>query len=200
MKLLIFSDLHRDVETAKRLVEQSQAVDVVIGAGDFASVRHGIEDTIDVLRAIDRPTVVVPGNNESLDELSEACRDWPSAHILHGSGVNIDGVEFFGLGAAVPVTPFGSWSFDVTEDEAAEMLADSPPGCVLVSHSPPKGAVDVSSAGKNLGSTSVREAVEQKQPALVVCGHIHDSAGQTAKIGETTVINAGPQGMVCDVD
>ena len=199
MKLLLFSDLHRDVEAARQLVEQSQRVDVVIGAGDFASVRRGIEDTIAILCAIECPTVLVPGNNESYDELVEACREWSSAFVLHGTGTTIDGVHFFGLGAAVPVTPFGDWSFDVSEEDAATMLDDCPSDGILVSHSPPKGAVDVSSAGKSLGSTSVRAVIEAKQPKFVVCGHIHDSAGQTAEIGKTTVINAGPVGTIWEL-
>jgi predicted phosphodiesterase len=36
MKLLLFSDLHADAGAARRLVE---GVDVVVGAGDFATIR-----------------------------------------------------------------------------------------------------------------------------------------------------------------
>lgn len=53
------------------------------------------------------------------------------------------------------MTPFGSWSWDFTEDEADELLADCPEGAVLVSHSPPRGAADVSSGGDHLGSRAV---------------------------------------------
>ena len=60
MKLLAFSDLHTDTAGAKRLVERSADADVVIGAGDFASIHEGLEETIDVLRAIECPTVLVP--------------------------------------------------------------------------------------------------------------------------------------------
>src|SRR5688572_994067 len=97
MRLLLFSDLHRDAAAAQRLVERSRSVDVVVGAGDFASVRRGIDICVAVMRAIERPAVLVPGNNESLAELEEACRSWPQARVLHGTGVTIDGVEFFGL-------------------------------------------------------------------------------------------------------
>lgn len=201
MKLLLFSDLHCDVRAARRLVELSAAadVDVVVGAGDFATVRRGLEKTLQVLKAIDRPAVLVPGNGESDIELTAACQGWPQAHVLHGSGTVIDGVRFWGLGGGVPVTPFGDWSFDFTEEQAEALLAGCPEGGVLVSHSPPKGAVDVSSNGDSLGSVAVRRAVQVKRPALVVCGHIHDSAGKTAKIGETVVVNAGPAGRVWDL-
>ena len=100
----------------------------------------------------------------------------------------------------VPVTPFGSWSFDFTEDEAAELLADCPRGAVLVSHSPPHGAVDRDSRGESLGSVSVRQTIDATEPRLVVCGHIHACAGQRETLGATTVVNAGPEGLLFELD
>ncbi|HEY7424968.1 MAG TPA: metallophosphoesterase family protein [Gemmataceae bacterium] len=195
MKLLLFSDLHADAAAARRLVKRARTADIIIGAGDFGNIRRGVGVCIAVLRAIDKPAVLVAGNNESTEELAEACRDWPQAHVLHGSGVTLDGVAFFGLGGGVPITPFGSWSYDFTEEQAAELLADCPAGCVLISHSPPKGAVDQSSSGQSLGSVAVRDTILCQRPILVVCGHIHASAGQQAAIGPSTVINAGPAGV-----
>src|SRR5262245_32261975 len=133
MKLLLFSDLHSDMNAAHDLVERSKDVDVVIGAGDFSNNRHGLARSIQALSRIDKPTILVPGNNESFEELQQACRGWSSVRVLHGSGVAIKGVEFFGIGGGVPVTPFGSWSFDLTEDEAAKLLKSCPENCVLVS-------------------------------------------------------------------
>ncbi len=200
VKLLLFSDLHCDVRAARRLVERSAGVDMVVGAGDFANLRRGIELTLDVLKAIDKPAVLVPGNSESDAELATACRGWPRAHVLHGSGTTIAGADFWGLGGGVPVTPFGDWSVDFTEAQAEGFLAGCPEGAVLVSHSPPEGAVDVSSSGNRLGSVAVRRAVLDKRLALVVCGHIHHSAGKTAMIGDTPVVNAGPAGRVWVLD
>ncbi len=199
MKLLLFSDLHRNRDAATRLVTLSHAVDVVVGAGDFANAHRGIRDCIDILKAIDRPTILVPGNNETFDELVEASSDWPTARVLHGTAHTIKGLPFFGLGGGIPPTPFGEWSFDFTEEEAANMLTNCPASAVLVSHSPPKGAVDVSSSGLSLGSTAVRAAIASKKLRLIVCGHIHDSGGQTARIENTPVINAGPDGIMFDL-
>jgi Icc-related predicted phosphoesterase len=67
---------------------------------------------------------------------------------------------------------------------------------VLVSHSPPKGAVDQTGTGQSLGSTTVRDAVIRLKPRLVVCGHIHASGGKRTQIGNTTIINAGPGGTL----
>ncbi len=198
MRLLAFSDLHRDRAAARAIVERADEVDVVVGAGDFAVKRSGIEDTIDILRELTRPTVLVPGNGESDEELREACRGWDAAHVLHGAGVVIDGVDFFGIGAGIPVTPFGPWSFDLSEQEAESLLEGCPPDGVLVSHSPPYGHVD-QAARAHLGSHAVLRAVERAPPRLVVCGHIHGCWGERSRAGSTLVLNAGPGGCIVEV-
>jgi Icc-related predicted phosphoesterase len=199
MKLLVFSDLHNDFHTAAKLVELSNIVDVVVGAGDFCVARQGLEEIIAALSVITKPAVVVPGNSESDEELLQACRSWESARVLHGRRVTIAEIPFFGIGGGIPITPFGSWSYDFTEDEAYDLLHDCPSGGVLVSHSPPAGVLDESSNGRNLGSQAVRKTILTKKPNLVVCGHIHGSAGQIDRVGETTVINAGPSGVIWEL-
>ena len=199
MKLLVFSDLHNDSRTASKLVELSNSVDAVVGAGDFCVARRGLADIITPLSAITKPTVLVPGNSESNEELLQACRSWKTGHVLHGTRVTIAQITFFGIGGGIPITPFGAWSYDFSEDEAYDLLRDCPSGGVLISHSPPMGMLDLSSDGRSLGSQAVRETVLSKKPNLVVCGHIHGSAGQIDRIGETTVINAGPQGILWEL-
>lgn len=200
MRILAFSDLHRDVAAARAIVEGAGEADVVVGAGDFAVMRRGLADVIEMLSEIETPTVLVPGNAESDEELRDACRDWAAAKVLHGEGVEIAGVPFFGLGAAVPITPFGSWSFDIAEEEAARRLSGCPEGCVLVTHSPPHGHADRSSNGEHLGSTAVTRAIRRVRPRLVVCGHVHDSWGERSDLDGTPVINVGPGGARLEID
>jgi Icc-related predicted phosphoesterase len=197
MKLLAFSDLHRDQEQAERLVELANEADVVVGAGDYATMRVGLEATIETLSVIKAPTVLVPGNAESDTELWRACAGWSSADVLHGQGKEIAGTEFFGLGGGVPPTPF-PWSFDLSEEEAAAKLERCPAGAVLIVHSPPKGYLD-EVHGRHLGSTSVLEAIERKRPPLVLCGHIHQCSGGEAAIGNTRVVNLGPDGRLLEI-
>ena len=199
MKLLLFSDLHSDFIAASKLVQLSRKADVVIGAGDFCVARRGLGDIIAALSAVKKPAVLVAGNAESHEELIQACRSWPTVHVLHGSRTTLDDVTFYGIGGGIPLTPFGAWSWDFSEDEAKRLLQDLQPGGVLISHSPPKGVLDMSSDGRSLGSEAVREAIGVKKPKLVVCGHIHGSAGQTSRLGSTDVINAGPDGIMWEL-
>ncbi len=200
MRLLLASDLHRDHHAAQALVERSSDVDAVVLAGDLCNAHKGLAEILAVLCSITRPTVVVPGNAETDLELREMCAGWSAAHVLHGDGVRIGGVPFFGLGGGVPVTPFGDWSFDLTEQEASAKLAECPEGAVLVTHSPPKGHCDTDSLGSSLGSTAIMACIERAEPRLVVCGHIHSAWGERSIVGPTTVINAGPRGEEVDLD
>jgi predicted phosphodiesterase len=43
MRLLAFSDVHRDLTQAGRLVDRAVDVDVVVAAGDFASVHRRLD-------------------------------------------------------------------------------------------------------------------------------------------------------------
>jgi uncharacterized protein len=195
VRLLAFSDVHRDTRQAARLAEMAADADVVVAAGDFASIHRGLEELIDMLVIVETPTVVVPGNNETDDALREACRGWKAATVLHGEAAEIDGVEFFGLGGGIPTTPW-PWSFDLTEEEAERRLAACPEAGVLVVHSPPKGHVD---GDRELGSEAILRTVERQRPSLTVCGHIHESAGEESRVGETRVVNAGPEGVYLDL-
>lgn len=192
MKLLAFSDLHRDLGQAAELVEMSAQADVVIGAGDFASVHEGLEETIDALAAIETPTLLVPGNNETVDALRSAAASWGAATVLHGEGTEIDGVEFFGLGAGIPETPW-EWSFDLDDEAATAMIAPCPEGAILILHSPPKGRCDGAN-GMHFGSRALLTAIEAKRPRLAVCGHIHEAWGCESEIGGTPLRNLGPAG------
>jgi uncharacterized protein len=197
MRLLAFSDLHHDLATAALLVERSREVDAVVCAGDLASVHSGLAETIEALRPIEVPTVLVPGNNETDAALRQACSEWEAATVLHGEARELDGITFYGLGAGVPVTPW-DWSFDLTEEEAASMLEPCPEDAVLVVHSPPLGHVD-ESRGRHLGSAAIRDAIADRSPRLVLCGHIHESWGAESAIGATRVLNLGPEGAVLEV-
>ncbi len=198
MKLLAFSDLHRDLDQAAVLRAASEEANVVVGAGDFANEHHGLEETISALSAIETPTILIPGNNETEEALRETAGEWAAATVLHGTASEIDGVTFFGLGAGIPITPW-DWSFDLDEEAAAERLAACPEAAVLVVHSPPQGHCDESSTGAHLGSTAIADAIAERRPRLAVCGHIHESWGTRSRIGDTEIANLGPAGAFFEV-
>jgi Icc-related predicted phosphoesterase len=61
-------------------------------------------------------------------------------------------------------------------------------GDVWVCHSPPKGVLD-HAGRKSLGSPGLLAAITAQQPALVICGHVHESGGFEDAIGQTRICN-----------
>lgn len=190
MRIMAFSDLHHAHTRAEALVSASEEADLVIGAGDFCNHRQGLAEAMNLLGGIKAPMVVVPGNAESAGELRESAHQ--GTHVLHGEGMEFEGLRIFGLGYGVPETPFGDWSCDLGEARATALLNACDAADILVVHSPPKGVADLTSAGHSVGSTAIRDAIRRVQPELALCGHIHDSWGATGLIGATKVVNLGP--------
>lgn len=189
VRVVAFSDLHRSRAFAGQILAAAEDADLVIGAGDFGHMRQGVAETLSWLAPIAAKAVFVPGNAESADELRAAT----TATVLHGQAAEKAGLRLFGLGYAVPVTPFGPWSCDLTEEAAEALLASLGPVDILITHSPPKGVADRALSGLSLGSTAIRAAIERAQPRLVLCGHIHESWGQRGWIGRSEVVNLGPR-------
>jgi Icc-related predicted phosphoesterase len=192
MKILAFSDLHRNREIAQSLRDAAQAADIVIGAGDFATKGEGLADTLDILRGIAVPVILVAGNHDNLAEMQAAISGWPQPHLLHGSGVVIGGVPFFGLGYEIPAANDSPWNQRLEEAEAEEQLAQCPQNAVLVTHSPPFGVADLQRNGEHQGSRAVRAVIERRRPRLALCGHIHHAWATMGVIGHSPVHNLGP--------
>lgn len=192
---MAFSDLHARSDLVPALLAAAETSDLVIGAGDFCNMRQGLSAAMADLEPLAGKAVFVCGNAESASEL----RASTSATVLHGSGINTGGLALFGLGYAVPPTPFGSWSCDLSEAEAKALLAGMGKVDILITHAPPKGVADVSSSGLSLGSEAIRATIEAQQPRFCLCGHIHDSWGKRGRIGATEVINLGPHPVVLEL-
>ena len=189
-RILAFSDMHLSRRSAAAICAAAPEAGLVIGAGDFCNQRRGLDDAMAMLAPVLAKAVLVPGNAESADELRAAAG---AATVLHGESAELAGLTVFGLGYAVPRTPFGAWSCDLDENEAAGLLADMERPDILIVHSPPKGIADRTSAGASMGSTAIRAAIERAGPRLVLCGHIHDSWGETGALGASRVHNLGPR-------
>ena len=192
MRILAFSDLHRDREAAQNLVVASASADVVAGAGDFATHGHGMSDTLEILAAITVPLIVIAGNHDDLDELRAEMQRCSNVHVLHGEAITLSGTTFFGLGFEIGVKPGALPQSIIDETEAARLLNRCPQGTVLITHSPPFGLADVQRDGSHQGSHAIRDCIEKSAPVLNLCGHIHNAWGTSGRAGNCRVHNLGP--------
>lgn len=194
MKYILFSDVHCDKASCELIVQKTEGADIAIGAGDFAFFRKNLKKSISFLSRIKIPTVLVPGNHESHAELMEACQGLNNFYVLHGNIVEIYGVTFVGIGCAIPMTPFISWSVDLSEENAEKLLSKPDKEFVFITHSPPFGCLDEMHNKQSIGSKTIRTFIENSRPSFVVCGHIHERWNQQDHINGIPVINAGPKG------
>ena len=192
MKILAFSDLHRDKEAARLIVAASAEADVVIGAGDFATRREGLADTLDVLHGCSAPMIFVHGNHDDADEIARACDGWRHWHYLQGNAVAIGGQVFYGLGGEIPARNAHAWNTSMSEEDAGVLLQDCPPSAVMVTHTPPFGVADAQKDGTHEGSVATRDAIVDWHPKLVLCGHIHNAWGVQGMVDGSPVHNLGP--------
>jgi uncharacterized protein len=196
VKVLIFSDIHGDVRALARIV--AQPVDVYICAGDLATFQKGLDKCGKALESLGEKLWVLPGNHESHDDIREFCSRYGFVDF-HRRVRQIGSSTWAGLGYS-NITPF-STPGEYTEEQIAETLArfNGIPGLNLVIHVPPYGTrLDEYAPGKHAGSTALREWVEREQPRFLFCGHIHETAGLSDKLGETQCINVGKEGFVLE--
>lgn len=155
--------------------------DVLVHAGDLS--RRGAEADV---RAFDawlarqphRHKVVIAGNHDFCFERRADARTWiTAAHYLEDSGVELDGVRFWGS----PWQPrFFDWAFNLDRGAPLrEKWALVPAGTdVLLTHGPPAGILDRCADGREVGCADLLAAVRQLRPRLHVFGHIHEAYGR----------------------
>ncbi len=195
MKLLIFSDIHGDQAALKRLVNEE--ADYYFAAGDLATWGRGLDRLGPILQSRAGRVYVIPGNHESAADIVRLC-DKYGLQDFHGRSITINGHIVAGLGYSNP-TPFHTPG-EYSEEELAQRLDAFTSPEILICHCPPKDTrLDLAGPGQHFGSVSVRNYLEKIQPAYFYCGHIHESAGATDRIGRTIGYNVGKQGRVLEV-
>ena len=189
------SDIHERLDWLRPLAGVLGAADWVLLLGDLTQFGRAPQAraVLDAFRAINPRVLAVPGNLDHPDVLALLETEGIS---LHGRHRLLGDVGLAGVGGSGP-TPFGT-PFELPDAELGEMLAaplDAIAGArhrMMVSHAPPKGtAVDKVHLGMHVGSAAVRRLAQAHAPDLLLCGHIHEAAGED-RLGATRVINPGP--------
>jgi uncharacterized protein len=151
---------------------------------------------------------VCPGNDDQF-EVDEIVRAAKHVELAEGRVVELDGHQMASTGWSNP-TPWETYR-EEEEDALAERIdavvsevTAAPEHVIFNFHCPPYASgldeapqltaeMDLKDAGHSpvpVGSTAVRRAIEDFQPALSLHGHIHESRGNS-RIGRTLCINPG---------
>ncbi|MBS3815376.1 MAG: metallophosphoesterase family protein [Hadesarchaea archaeon] len=194
MKLLVVSDFHGKSSADNNLEEfLTSDYDLLIILGDLTHLGPSsqAEEILDRIEESNISTLAVPGNCDpkSVHNILEE-----RGISLHSKAVEFEDLTFVGFGGS-NTTPFNT-SFEFTEGEIEEELnalaCNIEGGWILVSHVPPYGTkADLTSDDIHVGSKSVRNIIEKKQPLVNFCAHVHE-ARSIDKIGKTKIVNGGP--------
>jgi hypothetical protein len=183
-------DLHWSGRPPLRLPDLP-GVDLVLLGGDLTNFR-GVEVArviVDEIRARGAAVLAVCGNTD-LPEIEDYLR--AEEIDLDRRARAVGGVTFAGVSAGLP---FGGTPYERTEAQFAAAAEDALQGAiaptVLISHQPPRDTRCDRTRGGHVGSAAIRDAVLRHQPDLVLCGHIHESAGSDL-LGRSRIVNPGP--------
>jgi len=194
MQIICLTDIHGRCDYPQKVADQMRRADLVLIAGDITNFGDGDEAAavIRILKTINSRILAIPGNCDRSGVQSTLRIEKMD---LHATSRLIEGIIFFGIGGSNK-TPFHT-PLEYSEEELTTILDDFPISSnahctVVVSHAPPHGTkLDKMFFGLHVGSKALRKFIEDKQPDMVLCGHIHEARGFD-HIGKTLVINPGP--------
>ncbi|MFQ5968940.1 MAG: metallophosphoesterase [Nitrososphaerales archaeon] len=198
MRVLAFSDVHGDLSLIEKIKQASKDCDLILCCGDITPLQGKTMDVARKIGTFDVKVLAIPGNFELPNEIENMCTElgWIN---LHGRSAEISGQLFSGCGGG-NIGPFHT-PYELSEHLFKEILdkLDTSRSFVFISHCPPKGFLDEPRQGLHVGSDVIREFVEQKQPKLQFCGHIHESGGKETRVGNTRVINVAKRIKLLDI-
>ena len=197
MRILALTDIHGAYKKAEEIIRKEPA-DILIIGGDLTTVGSvkEVENAISRFQSLSHRLLCVAGNMD-LPQHDDVFTKLGVS--INGCGMEIDGVGFFGVSAA-PLSPL-STPYEITEEEMAKRITtgfkqiEKCSVSFFVPHAPPYGTrVDIIHAGYHAGSTAVRDFIDDEQPDLVICGHIHEGRGEDL-LGKSKIVNSG---AACD--
>jgi Icc-related predicted phosphoesterase len=201
LRILGLADLHDRAEMLDFLmVEIDNDIDIIAFCGDLhsASGPAHARRVAEALAKLGPPVLIVPGNMDHRDFAPDV---WRAAGLMmvHDTSFKLEDCGFIGFGGMVPHNPnkIGDPArYYHSDKEIYESLARSHRNIadskwrIVITHQPPRGARDIIYSGESTGCAGLRRFVDDFQPDLLMCGHIHEDRGE-AHIGKTKVINVG---------
>lgn len=197
MKVLAFSDLHGDREKAKELADKAEKenVDLVIMCGDIAKNEEEITGLVGIFK--NKKVLLVPGNHDW--NAAEFWAEFYDFKNLHGNSSQYYDIGIFGCGLAnVGPNPLTENEFFYTLKAGFEKVSATKKK-IMITHNHPADTKTEHFSQFVHGSKGIKKAIDEFQPDLALCGHIHEAEGFQEKIGNTRLINVGRKGFVFDI-
>lgn len=201
MRLLVVSDLHGDLDSAREAIDRF-APDALLSCGDWGDPDRVFEADLTAFAAR-VPLLTTFGNHDPLDLLGRL-RDGNGSPALLGRGE----VRLFGGLRVAAIGGIRAKSHRlphyVTDEDvaaAAAEIAGQGRVDVLLTHGCAIGLADRTYKGTSGGHRCFLEANRAIGPRVHVCGHLHRAQERTLKDGRQ-VLNVGetPAGSVVVIE
>lgn len=171
MRIFICSDPHGRNDILVKTINEVKngEYDVFLGLGDYISSRFfsRLVTGIDV-----KKKSFIRGNRDFGINLP---------YLKKFDTFDYDGIRFVMVGSH-HFPNLKEKILDACEDVDGDEL-------IIASHEPPHRLRDEIRSGVRVGVPEFREIIEEKQPLVWLCGHIHE-AGGVSTLGSTKIVNA----------
>ncbi len=198
VKILAVGDIHGDKEFVKRLAKKAEKenVDLVVLAGDI-SHNDNTENLIGPFVKAKKHVLLVPGNHDSPAVVDFLSRVYYKVQNLNGYYF-IDGdLGIFGAGGAdIGVNTIGEKDMFQLLKRSNDKLSGLKRK-IMVTHMHPKGSASEFSGIP--GSKSIRKAIDEFKPDVLINAHIHEAGGIEEIIGKTRVINVSRKEKIFEI-
>lgn len=203
------ADIHGDISSFYKLKThiESNNISNLILLGDYSSTIGDLEENREDVKSLINivgelaSVYAIPGNCDARDVV-KVLRSF--GVYYHNSAAVIGGfsVVFYGGSNSTPFsTPWEVEEETIYSDLKALYTDHSDGPSILAVHAPPLDtACDIIPGGTHVGSSSIRNIIEEFQPRYVVCSHIHECAGREDTIGSSRIVNVGMLGQGHCVD
>ncbi len=198
LRILGLADLHDRSEMLSLLAKAD--ADIIAFCGDLHNASSPLQarPAAEALARVGPPVLIVPGNMDHRDVVPDLWRE-AGFKMMHGSSLRCGNYGFLGMGGMVVHDPKrlrDPARYYHREEEIYDSLSSAHREVsnsrmvIVLTHQPPRCSRDTIYTGERTGSVGLRHFVEEYQPDLLLCGHIHEDRGE-AEIGRTRIINVG---------
>jgi Icc-related predicted phosphoesterase len=201
MRILVVSDLHGDLASARQAVERFKP-EVLLSCGDWGDPDQVEGDELASFPAT-LPLLTTFGNHDPLDLLDRLRnRDGSAALLAQGEVREIGGLRVAAIG--------GIWAKShrlphyVTDEDVANFahrIVEQGPVDVLLTHGCPIGLADRTPKGTHGGQRCFLEAWHAIAPRVHFCGHLHVAQERSFPDGRQVInVGATPDGSVALIE
>ena len=200
MRILAFSDwrVQKINDVFSFVQDLEDPVDFILYGGDDIGrfEEEGVNHFAELSKYTKHRKVLAVIGNDDLPEVKRVL-EGKNVHDLHQKPFIFQNFAFIGLEASTSEPAIIRYSEEEVKEHLKEQHSEvKGKKLIILSHTPPYGILDrgirfaqLDEGSHHIGSTSLRNFIQQNKVNLVMCGHCHSHGGLSTQFRDTTVVN-----------